>query len=105
MPGTSGPSSEVSIAKLDTVEISPNTCDVSEGLDTSSFAAHAEECDVTLGYESSNSDSEIDAINVRDQIRQWALKYQIPQNGLNELLSILRDNSNTDFKNFFPKDY
>lgn len=58
------------------------------GLDTSSSAAEAEECDAdTLGYEPSepaDSDSEIHSINIRDQIQQWALKYQIPHNALGD---------------------
>lgn len=81
-PSAGGPTSEVSNVKLDAVVTSRNICDVSEGLDTSSSAAEAEE--------SSDSDSEIHSINtnIKDQIQQWALKYQIPQNALNELLTI-----------------
>lgn len=78
----------MSNVQLDAVVTSHNICEVSEGLDTSSSAAEAEECDAdTLGYEPSepaDSDSEIHSINIRDQIQQWALKYQIPHNALGD---------------------
>lgn len=86
-----------------TVRISPNKlCDVDEVPHTSSLAEDEEYDANTVDYES--SDSDIETLSIRDQIQQWALKYQIHHNALNGLLGILRDHSNTNFKNFLPKD-
>ncbi|XP_048001339.1 uncharacterized protein LOC125238094 [Leguminivora glycinivorella] len=51
-----------------------------------------------------NLNENISLIGIRGEIHQWALKYQIPHNALNELLHILRENSSLALKDILPAD-
>lgn len=98
----------------DPVAISSNRSDIHEIPHTSNYGVEVEKCDEDIhDHEcdrdiresgSSDSDNETNSINVGAQIKQWALKYQIPHNALNELIAILRDHPKTDFNIFLPKD-